>query len=125
MRTAIVTIVLLAVMMAIGCVQQGPTAQQGNTVEITSSGFSPQVLKIKAGESVTFVNKDTMQHWPASGKHPTHQDYPEEGGCIGSKFDSCGGVKTNESFSFTFTKKGTWEYHDHLNSGLSGTIIVE
>ena len=74
---------------------------------------------------VTFINKDSVPHWPASGEHPTHQDYPEEGGCIGSKFDACSGLKTGETYSFTFNEKGTWNYHDHLNSGLGGVIIVE
>ena len=115
-------IILLAVMIATGCVQE---AVESNEVNITSSGFSPQNIKIKAGESVTFINKDTTEHWPASGMHPTHTHYPEEGGCIGSTFDACEGLKQGERYSFTFHHKGEWNYHDHLNSGFTGTIIVE
>ncbi len=88
-------------------------------------GFHPKELAINNGETVIFVNKDTAPHWPASGMHPTHTDYPEPGGCIGSKFDACGGLNRGESFSFTFTQNGEWEYHDHLNSGLNGRIIVK
>ena len=116
------TAIALLIIFTIGCVQE---AVEGNKVEITSSGFTPRILKVKTGEMVTFVNMDTKPHWPASAVHPTHGEYPEGGGCIGSTFDACGGLKTGESYSFTFQHKGEWNYHDHLNSGLTGTIIVE
>ena len=96
-----------------------------NTVEMSSTGFSPNSLTVKAGDTVTFVNKDTNQHWPASAVHPTHTVYPESGGCIGSKFDACKGLAEGESWSFVFNEEGTWKYHDHLSSSLTGTIAVE
>ena len=106
-------------MLIAGCVGEG------KTVEITKSGFSPKVTTVKVGQTVTFVNKDTSPHWPASANHPTHTEYPEEGGCIGSKFDSCGPLKTGEKFSFTFNQKGNWSYHDHVDSSLTGVVVVE
>ncbi len=100
-------------------------AAAAKTVEITSTGFSPATVTIKAGEKVAFVNKGSGLHWPASAVHPTHAMYPESGGCIGSKFDACKGLATNEEWSFTFNEKGSWNYHDHLNPSLTGTIVVE
>ncbi len=105
-----------------------PTTQstpQGYTVEITSAGFNPKELTVNAGDTVTFVNKDSSPHRPASAVHPTHSVYPESGGCIGSKFDACKNLGQGESWSFTFNQKGTWKYHDHLNPGFTGTIIVK
>lgn len=93
-------------------------------VEVTSSGFSPSTLTINASDTVTFVNRDTLTHWPASDVHPTHTLYPESGGCIGSKFDACRGLEQGEIFPFTFNVAGTWTYHDHLSPGFTGTIIV-
>ncbi len=130
----LVAVLLIGVVFVSGCTQYGgqqtqpttptqPTA--GNTVEITSSGFSPSTLTINAGDTVTFVNKDSRPHWPASAVHPTHTVYPESGGCIGSKFDACKGLAQDETFSFKFDQKGTWKYHDHLNPGLTGTIVVQ
>jgi len=127
---------LVGIVFVSGCTQYGgqqtqpiaptqPTPTTGNTVEITSSGFSPNTLTINAGVTVIFVNKDSRSHWPASAVHPTHTVYPETGGCIGSKFDACKGLTQGETFSFTFNQKGTWKYHDHLNPGLTGTIIVQ
>ncbi len=118
----IVAAILIIFMIVLsGCIQQ-PTSQ--NVVEITSLGFSPQTINIKVGETVTFVNNDNKLHWPASNIHPTHTEYPEGGGCLGSKFDACGGLKQGERFSFTFNQKGVWAYHDHLNSELAGIVVV-
>ena len=96
-----------------------------NTVEITASGFNPQTLTVNSGDVVSFLNKDTALHWPASALHPTHNVYPEPGGCVGSKFDACQGLNKDEVFAFKFNQKGTWKYHDHLNPSLFGTIIVK
>jgi len=30
-----------------------------------------------------------------------------------------------ESWSFKFDEGGTWKYHDHLNPGATGMIVVE
>ena len=95
------------------------------TVEMTSSGFSPKDITIKSGDTVNFVNKDTVQRWPASAVHPTHAVYPEGGGCIGSKFDACKGLNTGESWSFMFNKAGNWKYHDHLIPSMFGSITVQ
>lgn len=95
------------------------------TINITSSGFAPKSLTIKSGDIVTFTNKDNAPHWPASDMHPTHNVYPEKGGCIGSKFDACKGLSNGELYSFTFTYSGHWCYHDHLNPVLTGCIDMQ
>ena len=101
-----------------------------NTVIITSSGFSPSTLEISKGESVTFINKDSAKHWPASAAHPTHKIYPNSdikkcGTDEQSRiFDACHGLANGESFSFTFSEGGEWKYHDHLSPGTGGVIIV-
>ncbi len=108
-----------------------PVAASEKTVEITAAGFSPNPLTIKAGDTVTFVNKDTAQHWPASAVHPAHTVYPgsDINKCgtaeAATIFDSCNGLATGETFEFTFTHVGSWKYHDHLNPSLWGTIVVE
>ena len=104
----------------------------GNVIEITSSGFTPSTLTISKGDTVTWINKDTEEHWPASALHPTHTVYPgsdiKKCGTAeqGNIFDACDpGLAPGESFSFTFNEVGTWSYHDHLIGGLFGKIIVE
>lgn len=98
-------------------------------VKITSSGFSPKTLTVKAGTTVTFVNEDSNKHWPASAMHPTHTLYPGSGidkcGTGEEIFDACRGLAKGESFSFNFNEKGSWKYHDHLSVSSTGTIVVE
>ncbi|QQG38663.1 MAG: cupredoxin domain-containing protein [Candidatus Woesearchaeota archaeon] len=101
------------------------TASQIFTVEMSDSGFSSSSLTVNKGDTVKFVAKGSGSYWPASAIHPTHDVYPEAGGCIGSKFDACKGLTDGEEFSFTFNEAGEWKYHDHLNPSKFGTITVQ
>lgn len=96
-----------------------------NTVRFTNKGFLPAVLTINKGDIVTFKNESLLKTWPASAIHPTHTVYPAQGGCIGSTFDACRGLKKGEYWSFVFDEVGTWKYHDHLNPRFTGTIVVQ
>ncbi len=81
------------------------------------NGFYPALLIIKAGDTVTFVNESEGSLWVASSPHPTHTDYPE--------FDQRSSVEEQGTYSFIFTKVGTWNYHNHESSARRGSIIVE
>ena len=86
-------------------------------VNMSDTSFSPSTLTVAVGTTVTFTNNGQGNHWPASDPHPTHT------GLAG--FDAKQGLATGESYSFTFTKAGTFGYHDHLNPSLRGTITVQ
>ncbi len=107
------------------------TPETGNIVEITTSGFVPNEITIKAGESVTFINKEFLASWPASAVHPTHTVYPgssiQKCGTVEETniFDACKTLAKGESYIFTFNEKGSWSYHDHLNPSLRGKVTVE
>lgn len=103
---------------------EAPVIQGTWNIKITDEGFFPRELTIKEGDAVIWINGGSRPHWPASGMHPTHAFYPEKGGCIGSMFDACRGLETDEKFEFKFNQVGAWKYHDHLNAGLGGAIIV-
>lgn len=117
-------------------VEEAPVEEEmstGNsyTVEITPTGFMPKTLIIVAGDTVTFVNKDSAPRWPASNMHPVHNTYPGSGlkKCGTDEqstiFDACKGLEEGEEFTFTFNAKGTWPYHDHLHVSTAGVIIVK
>jgi len=109
---------------------EGESVLEEVTIEMTSSGFSPSDVTVKAGGTVIFVNNDINGHWPASAIHPTHTVYPgsSKDKCGTAEqvktFDACGEVASGESYSFKFTEVGSWKYHDHLNAGDTGTIMV-
>ena len=104
---------------------------QEHLVEMTSAGFVPETITLSAGDRVTWVNKDSKTRWPASAIHPTHETYPNSSirKCNTPKeketFDACRQLTPGREYSFTFTEKGTWKYHDHLHPTLKGTVIVE
>lgn len=97
--------------------EEGTSHAEGNIVTYTNAGFSPQVLRIKKGEPVTFKNMTTAQMWVASDPHPAHSTL--------SSFDALRGMIQGETYIYTFTKLGTWGFHNHANASHKGTIIVE
>lgn len=96
-------------------VETSPVAEA--TISIDETGFSPKTTTVKAGTKVTFANNGQALHWPASAIHPTHQLLPG--------FDALRGLATGETYSFTFTKTGSWNCHDHLNPQFTCTVVVE
>lgn len=91
---------------------------QGEThkVVFTEEGFDPKEITIKKGDVVEFSSAREFPFWPASDEHPTHAIY--------RAFDPLQPVPANETWSFQFTRVGTWDYHDHLNSTYKGKITV-
>lgn len=94
-------------------VQTSPSTVE---IDITENGFFPAVITVKEGTSVVFKNKDGDGHWPASNQHPSHMDLPG--------FDSLQPVASGNTYAYTFTKLGTWGFHDHLHPNLHGSVIV-
>ena len=151
MKQTIVVLLMVAALLVVGCAseqsamedtdREEPGAREpapeepsepvvtGDNVEITAEGFSPETLTISVGDTVTWMNNDKRQHWPASADHPTHAVYPGSSitKCSSAPdeiFDSCRPIKTGDSWSFTFTEAGEWSYHDHLRPKMLGTIVV-
>ena len=91
-------------------------APEKGIVKMTDDGFVPSEIKIKAGETIRFVNKGKYWHWPASDLHPTHTLYPE--------FDPRKPVGPGEEWAFTFEKIGEWGFHDHLSPYITGKVVV-
>jgi hypothetical protein len=66
--------------------------------------------------------------WVASNPHPAHTGYDgtsRQQHCpntANTAFDECAPGST---YSFTFNKVGTWGYHNHMNPGSQGTVIVQ
>lgn len=107
--------------------QQDSGMAAGQKVVFTDGGFSPSTITIKKGESVTWVNQSSGGMWVASNIHPSHAEYSGTAlrehcpDTAGTAFDECG---TGSSYTFTFEKAGTWQYHNHVDAQKTGTIIV-
>lgn len=93
--------------------KQSIKAEATVTVQITDSGFIPETVTIKPGESITWVNTDMAAHEVAAN--------PAQEG-----FDTVAPLGRNQSVTFTFDKAGRYTYHDPLNPDkLKATVIVE
>jgi len=78
-------------------------------INIYKDSFSPKNLTIKAGTTVTWVNKDSnFQAVVADMMGPTSPD-----------------LITNGTYSYKFITPGIYGYHSKNNATTTGTIIVE
>lgn len=104
----------------------------GNVViiHVDEQGFVPNAITIAPDTEVIFENVGTQEHWPASDNHPSHTLYHGtslEEHCNDTNavpFDSCGPIKSGETWSFVFEKYGVFGYHDHLWPHLEGSVTV-
>jgi pseudoazurin len=80
--------------------------------------FTPKVLNIRPGDTVTWVNQEHESH--------NMMTYPD-GFPKGAKgFKSPYLERKGDKWSYTFSQQGTYEYHcqPHVLMGMRGTIIV-
>ncbi len=54
--------------------------------------------------------------WTASAPHPQHTNY--------AGFDQLKSVPNGGTYEFTFTKVGTWKYHNHVAPTFTGSVTV-
>jgi len=78
-------------------------------VKIDNFTFTPQQLTVKAGDTVTWTNRDDIPHTVTSKTM-----------AFRSK-----ALDTDDKFSFTFTTPGTYAYFCSLHPHMTGTIVVE
>jgi len=86
------------------------------TVNFTDDGFSPKSLLVKNGQTVTFINNASRKVWVSANPFPSASDYPA--------FNEGTGLAIGSSWNFTFTKIGTWFYHNHYSPGQGAKIVV-
>lgn len=114
-RIAAVALTLLALsVVLIGCSSSkkssGSSGSSGTATApvIKNFSFSPNPIKVKHGTQVTWTNRD-------GSTHTVQAD--------GNSFSSPH-LPTGQSFSFTFTKAGTYTYHCAIHTYMKGTVIV-
>ncbi len=115
---AALAVVLILSCMAAGCTSSPITGSPPqtftgteNSVVIKNFAFSPSAITIKAGTSVTWINQDGTDH--------TVESDPGSAVTFASRNLPDGG-----SFSFSFSKPGTYTYHCSIHPSMTGTITV-
>ncbi len=109
----IITIILMGVLLIPGgCTPTRPpkTALIQVVLEYPLENWRPSTITVAAGGTITWANKGSLQHTVVSGEglFDTQKLWP------------------GESFNYTFTKRGTYTYHDDPYTPIgAGTIYVE
>jgi plastocyanin len=98
---------ILALLVVLGLVVASP-AQAAEAVSITSSGFDPAQATIATGETVTWTNNDTVARTVIA-----------DGGAFTSP-----PIAPGRTFSFRFTRTGSFAYHDQTKTAQKGTVVV-
>ena len=89
---------------------------------LADKAFSPNPVNVKIGDTVTWVNEDSVFHTVVSGN-------PSSGGETGKVFDSGLSGPTalttkGKTFSHKFTEKGEFPYFCQLHPTMIGKVIV-
>jgi amicyanin len=80
-------------------------------VKIDNFSFGPAELKVSSGTTVTWINRDDIPHTVVSTPDPK---------VFKSKV-----LDTDEKFSFTFSKPGTYPYFCSIHPKMTGKVIVQ
>jgi plastocyanin len=80
-------------------------------VAIDNFKFTPSALSVSVGDTITWVNRDDVPHTATSKDDP-------------AAFDSKA-LDTDDKFSFTFTKPGTYKYYCKVHTHMTGSITVK
>lgn len=84
-------------------------------------GFSPNPINVKVGDTVTWINIDSMEHTVTSGTGPSDRSK-------GKQFDSGLSGPTvltaGKTFSHQFTKAGELPYFCQIHPTLVGKVVV-
>jgi plastocyanin len=102
-----ITLLLLAGLPSVTANDQ-PSAANAE-VKIDNFSFGPETLKVPVGATVTWTNKDDIPHTTVSAD-----------GAFKSKV-----MDTDEKFSYTFTKAGTYSYFCSVHPKMTGKVVVQ
>ena len=95
---------------------QSGSSGGGTSVSMKNIQFDPKDLTIKAGQTVTFTNDESIPHDVHKESGP--------GGDFSSGSD--GGMQQGDTFKLKLDKPGTYKYVCHVHApGMSGTITVK
>lgn len=83
-----------------------PAVQGPYDIWIPGNSYSPVTLTVPVGTKVTWTNKDGNPHTVTSGLFDSYLGY-------------------GQSFSYTFTDRGTYNYYCKPHDEMSGKVIVE
>jgi plastocyanin len=114
-RCQIIWVAIFALLLAIGVTTKmfaAPADAQTSketAVKIDNFSFSPSTVTIPAGTMVRWTNRDDIPHTVVSDDKT-----------FKSKV-----LDTDQEFTYTFTKPGTYSYFCSVHPKMTGTVVVQ
>ncbi len=108
-------LLLFAIFLVVGLAKfarfsvRAKSAPSKAAVDIDNFSFTPTEIKVKAGTSITWTNRDDIPHTVVSSD---------------LEFKSRA-LDTDDKFTTTLTKAGTYSYFCSIHPKMQGKIIVE
>ncbi len=99
---------VLSLSAALALAAPGTATAATKVVSITRNAFSPASVTIQTGDTVVWRNADSQRHQVVAAS-----------GAFASPV-----LAPRRSFSLTFTRVGTYRYHDGLHPSLKGMVVV-
>src|SRR6266513_2423884 len=85
------------------------TSTKQNRIEIKDFAFNPQTITVKAGEKVTWINRDEEPHTVVS---------------VEKQFKKSTALDTDQEFTIVAGPPGTYSYFCSVHPKMTGTIVV-
>ena len=81
-----------------------------NPIVIKDFHFDPQILTVRSGEKITWINRDEEPHVVVS---------------VEKQFKKSGPLDTDQEFTITAGDPGTYTYYCSIHPKMTGTIVVK
>ena len=88
----------------------GKPGAHENKIEIKDFAFSPQILTVKSGEKITWINRDEEPHTVVS---------------VEKQFKKSTALDTDQEFTITAGAPGTYTYFCSVHPKMTGKIVVK
>ena len=85
-------------------------SSKNNQIEIKDFHFTPEVVTVKSGETITWINHDEEPHTVVS---------------VEKQFKKSPALDTDQEFSVTAGAPGKYSYFCSVHPKMTGTIVVE
>jgi len=111
-RLGLAGLVIVAIMMVGRASSSGATAAEekpATEIKIDNFSFSPNTVTVPVGSTVRWTNHDDVPH-----------NVVNDDKSFKSKT-----MDTDENFSYTFTKPGTYTYFCSIHPKMTGKVVVQ
>ena len=82
------------------------------TINIKNMMFTPPQISVQKGGTVTWTNNDSIAHTVTDD-------------LVGIGGPASGNIEPGSTYSYTFDKTGSFQYHCSIHPSMRGTIVVK